>query len=65
MVIPGVTWISSVSMCPGHGPPKAEVLTHLHPAPVSPSSMYTSFGVSLTQVSGIGVLTLLSESFTI
>ena len=45
MVIPGVTWISRVSMCPGHGPRKAGVLTHAHPAPVSPSSMGTSIGV--------------------
>lgn len=65
MVIPGVTWISRVSMCPGHGPRKAGVLTHAHPAPVSPSSMGTSIGVSLTRVSGVGALALLSESFAV
>ena len=65
MIIPGVTWISRVSICPGHGPRKAEVLTHVHPAPVSASSMGMSFGVSLTRLSGVGVLTLLSESFAV
>lgn len=57
--------LQSVSMCPGHGPRKAAVLTHAHPAAVSPSSMGTSIGVSLTRVSGVGALALLSESFAV
>lgn len=57
--------LQSVSMCPGHGPQKAGVLTHAHPAAVSPSSMGTSIGISLTRVSGVGALALLSESFAV
>ena len=57
IVIPGVTRISSVGYVPRTWPPKRRGANTC-----SPSSIYTRFGISLTKVSGIGMLALLSES---